>query len=198
MSPALEPFNDQSVLPHVLIDRGRILPNLLEIPRDIEEWERTPKIFDQASLAHVAQDPGFDNVAHVDHDVGVGLVHQVELGKVSEQSSVVLVCHGDLDEFREYIVPDPPIGHKRVRQSPDESSDFGTLLVIDEGADSEGLAPKAIGLRIKRKNPFQDFLPIVFLRATITQSVFKKCDHHFVERHLSPNNLPIKIKSSTK
>lgn len=174
MGPTFKSLNQQSMLPHVLIDRGRILPNLLEIPRDIEEWERTPKILDQVSLAHIAQDFGFDDVTHVSHNVATFLVRQIKLGEVSEEGEVTLVCHEDARDLGQDVFHDPPIGHKRVRQTPNESGDFGATLVIDEGTDREGLAPKAISLRIKRKNPFQDFLLIVFLRATITQSVFKK------------------------
>ena len=151
---ARELADREVVLDRELIHRSGVRADGLQISAHIVERVGTVPIPDEALVVQVAKNQRLHDIPHVNQNVRTIFIRLVELGERSEKRVVRVVCDGDVGYLRKHILPNPPVGHFRVRQATDEAGNLGTVLVVDERAKCERLPPEAVRFRVKRKNLF--------------------------------------------
>ena len=158
---ALELSSRQLVLLHVAVDRRRVFACLLQVARHVEHRVGTVPVADDAVGVHVAEQTRLHDVPHVYENVRTFLVGLVEDREVGEERLVCVVGDGDPGDLRQDVLLDPVVGDLRVRQPTDEAGHLDAILVVDESADGERLAPQPIGLGVEREELLHDNCPFL-------------------------------------
>ncbi len=154
--PALKLADRQVVLLHILVHRRWVLACLLQVSAHVEERIGRVPVPNDPGGVHVAEQTCLHDVPHVHDHVRVLFVLFVEHCEGREQLGVGRVGHRYVLHLRQNILPNPPVGHFRVRQPPNKAGNLFATLVIDERADRKRPAPQTVGLRIKREYFFHN------------------------------------------
>lgn len=152
VSPAHELSAWKSVLVRELVRRSEVRASGLQLPAHIIEQGGVMFPLADETL-EVAENPRRHSVNH--DDVHVGLAEGREIG---EERIVVAVGYRDIGDLREHMNSCLSVGHFRIRQTAEETGNLGAVLVVDEGADDERLAPKAVSAYGEAKYLFHNFL----------------------------------------